>query len=153
VAELGEHPPDFAILPLGEDHFQDGRLAPLADRPDALGPDLPLGEPDPLHQLVEDIPGRRAGDDHSIELLDAVAGVSQLVGEFAVVGQEHQPDAHLVEPADGVDALGDLGEDVEHPGTARGIVVGRDVPLGLEDREVDRLLDLDPLAVDGHGSL
>jgi hypothetical protein len=48
MAELGEHSPDLAVLPFGEDQFEDRRIASLADRPDALGPDLPLGEPDPL---------------------------------------------------------------------------------------------------------
>jgi hypothetical protein len=77
--------------------------------------------------------------------------MGQLVGEVAVVGQEHETDAHLVEPADCVNALRDLRQEVEHPGTARGVVVGRDVALRLVDREIDRTLDLDFLTVDGHG--
>ncbi len=151
VAELGEHPPNLAVLALGQDQFQDRRLAPLADRPDPLGPDLAFGQPDPVGELRQDLASGRAGDGHPVKLLDAELGVGQLVGQFAIVGQEHQADAHLVEPPDGVDALGDLGQEVEDPGPARGVVVGRDVSLGLVDREVDRPLQMDLLAVHRHG--
>jgi hypothetical protein len=150
VAELGQHPADFAILPLSQDQFEDSRVAPGADRPDALGPDLPFGQPDAFDELVEDFPGGRAGYHDPVQLFDAVAGVGQLVGQVAVVGQKHQADAHLVEPADRVDPLGDLGQEVEDPRAARGVVVGRDVPFGFVDCEVDRTFDLHLLPVDRH---
>ena len=94
-----------------------------------------------------------AGHERPVDLLDAVTRMRQPVGQLAVVGQDHQPGAVLVEPADGVDPLGDLGEQVDHAGPARGVVVGRDVALGLVHGVVDHLLELDPLAVDGDGRL
>jgi hypothetical protein len=148
VAELGQHPPDLAILSFSENELEDGRVAPLPDRLDPLGSNLSFGEPDPFGQLAEDLAGRRTGHDDPVKLLDAVFGVSELVGEFAVVGQQQEPDAHLVEPADGIDALGDLGQEVENSRSTRRVVVRRDVPFWLVDREVDRALDLDLLAVD-----
>jgi hypothetical protein len=149
VAELGQHPPDLSVLAFGENQFEDRRIASLADRPDPLGPNFSFGQPDSLGQLVENLASRRASDDHSIELLDPELGMGQLVGQLAVVGQEEEADAHLVEPTHGINPLGNLGEKVDDPGTARGVVVGRDVTFRLVDGEVDRPLDLHLLAIDG----
>jgi hypothetical protein len=148
VTQLGQHPTDLAILPFGKDEFEDGRIASLTDRLDPLRADLSFGQPDPLGQLREHLAGRRTSDDHPVKLFNAVFRVSQLVGEFTVVGQEQQTDAHLVEPTDRVDALRDLGQEIENPGSSRRVIVGRDVALGLVDSEVDRALDLDLLAIE-----
>ena len=121
----------------------------MAGDPHPLGPDLPLGQPDPLGQLVEDLAAGLARDDDAVDLLDPELGVGQLVGELAVVGQEDQAGALLVEPADRVDALGDLREQVDDQGLAGGVVVGRDVTLGLVDGVIDVPLGVDLLAVDG----
>ncbi len=148
VTQFGQHPTDLAILPFGEDEFEDGRLASLTDHLDPLGPDFSLGQPDPVGQLAQDFTLGRAGDDDSIEFLDTKFRVGELVGEFAVVRQKQKPDTHLVEPADGVDALGDLGQEIENAGATGWVVVGGDVALGLVDREIDGTLDLDLLAVE-----
>ena len=93
------------------------------------------------------VPATRA----AVGLLDPVPRMSQAVGQLAVVGQNHQPHAVLIEPADRVDPLRHLGQQVDHPGPARGVVVGRDVALGLVHGIVDHLLEPDPFAVHGDG--
>src|SRR5262249_25505958 len=84
-----------------------------------------------------------------VDLLDPELRVRQPVGQLAVVGQEHQAGALLVEPADGVDTLGDLRQQVDDPGLARGVAIGRNVALGLVDGVIDAPLGVDLLAVDG----
>jgi hypothetical protein len=148
VAELSEHAADFPVLPLGEHDLQHRGVAPVADGPHPLGADFPLGQPDPLDELVEGFPFGIAGDEGAIDLLHAELRVGQPVRQLPVVREDHEPRAVLVESAHGVDTLGDLGEEVHHPGTAGGVVVGRDDPLRLVDREVNAALGLDPLAVE-----
>ena len=148
MAEPGEHPADFAVLTLGQDHFEDRREPLMADDPHALGANLALGEPDALRQLVEDLSPGLSGDDDAVDLLDAELGVGELVGEFAVIGQEQEAHALLVETAHRVDALGDLGQEVDDAGFARGVVVRRDIAFRLVDREVDQPLALNSLAID-----
>jgi|GEM_PF-4970508 len=80
MTELGKHAPHFAILAFGEHHFQDGGLSFLADHSNITGSDLPLGQPDPFHQLVEHLARRGARDDDPVELLDAEARMGELVG-------------------------------------------------------------------------
>ncbi len=148
VAELGEHAAHLAILTFGEHHLKNRRLALVTSDPRTLGTDLPFGEPDPFGQLVQDLLSWVSSNNDPIELLDPIFGVSELVGELTVVGQKNQSDRHLIKATDGVDPLGEVGHQVDHAGSARGISVGRDVPFRLIDREVHRLLDLDRLAVD-----
>ncbi|SIN71420.1 hypothetical protein SAMN05444166_0354 [Singulisphaera sp. GP187] len=149
VPELRQHPAHLAILPFGEDDLEDRRLPLLADHANASGADLAFRQPDSVDQLVEHLAFGASGHDNAVELLDAELGVRQLIGELAVVGQENQPRAHLVEAADGIDALGHLGKDVDHPGAAGRVVIGGDVPLGLGDRVIDHPLEMDGLTVDG----
>ena len=118
------------------------------DDPRPLGADLAVGQPDAFGQLGQHLGVGQAGHERAIELLHAVAGMRQPVGQVAVVGQDHQPGAILVEPADGVDPLGNLGEQVDDARTARRVEVGRNVALGLVDGVIDHRLELDRLAVD-----
>ena len=148
VAELGEHPADLAILAFGEHHFEDAGLSLLADDPHSLGPDLAFGQPDSLGELIKDLAVGETGDDHSVDLLDAKLGMGELVGEVAVVGQEDQACALLVESADGVNSLRDLGKQVDHKRLTGGIVVAGDVSLGLVHGVIDVAFELDLLAVD-----
>lgn len=147
VAELGEHPPDLAVLAFGQDHFEDRRLTATAHDFDPLGTDLAFGQPDPLDELVKDLASRQAGDDDAVHLLNPVLRVSEPVGELAVVGQEDQAGTHLVKPPNRVHALGDFGQEIDHPRAARWVLVGRDVPFGLMNGEVDQAFEPDRLAV------
>jgi len=98
--------------------------------------------------LVQHFARGLAGDHDAVNLLDAEPRVGQPVREFTVVGQEHQPGALLVEPADRVNPLGDLGEDVDDQGLARRVAVGRDVAFGLVDGVVNVSFGVDLLAVE-----
>lgn len=149
MAKLREHPADLAVLALGQGHFQNGRLASSGDRTDPLGPDLALGQPDPFRQFVEDIAPGISRDHHPIELFHAEFGMGQLVGQFAVIGQDHQAGGLFVEPSDRVDPLGDFGEQVDDLRFAGGIVVGRDIAFRLVHSEVNEPFLPDLLAVDG----
>ena len=153
VAEFGEHPPDLAVLAFGQDHFEDRRVPLLRHGANPLGPNLPLGQPDPLGQLVEGFPLGRAGHDDPVELLDTEPGVGQFVGQFAIVGQEHEADAHLVEPTHGINPLSDLGHQVKDTRASRWVVVRGDIALRLVNREVDQALPLDLLTVHGDRDL
>jgi hypothetical protein len=149
VAELGEHAPDLAVLALGQDQLEDGRRALAAHDAGAAGAGLALGQPHAFDQLVEHLLRGLAGDDRLVHLLHAELRVRQAVGQLAVVGEDHEPDARLVEAADGEHALGDLGQEIDHAGPAGGVGIGRDVALGLADGEVDHPLGPDRLAVEG----
>ena len=88
---------------------------------------------------------------HQIRLLDAEARVHQLERQVAVVGQEQQAFAVLVEPADGVDALRHMRHEIDGARPAGGIVIGAEVAARLVDEPVDRPLDMQRLAIDGDG--
>ncbi len=71
---------------------------------------------------------------------DVGAGVGELLGERAVVGEEEQSFAGVVEAADGIDALGKIFEKLHDGGAAFGIGDGSDVAFGLVQKEVDKTL-------------
>jgi hypothetical protein len=149
VAELGQHPPNFAILPFREHHLQQGGLSLAAGLTNPLGPGLPLGEPDPILELPQVLLVGLPGDQDAVDLLDAIARVCQAIGEVAVVGQQDQPGAVLVQSADREDALSDSGKQIDHPGTPRRIGVGRDVASRLVDGEVNQSFLANRLTIDG----
>src|SRR5579884_2074729 len=83
-----------------------------------------------------------------IGLLDAEARMHELVGEIAVVGQQQQPLAILIESADGIDAFMDVRHKVHRSRPTGGIVVGAEVAARLVDKPVDQALDFQRLAID-----
>ena len=70
VPEPSEHPPDLAVFPFGQDHFQNRRLPLAAHDTHPLGADFSFREPDALGQLIEDFSSRLSRHDHSVNLLD-----------------------------------------------------------------------------------
>jgi hypothetical protein len=147
VAELREHAADLAILPLVEDHLEDRALLVLGLEVDVLGAGHPLGEADAATEFIERF---RGGDPRHLDevfLLDAIPWVGEEIGKFAVVGDEDQPFAHPVEPADGKQPLFP-GHEVDDAGPAVRVEVrGHDADrLG---EHVDHPLRVgEPLAVD-----
>jgi hypothetical protein len=148
VPEFRQHPAHFAVLALGQDQLQDRRFALTADDPGAAGSGLALGQPNPFEELVEDLLCRLARHDRLVDLLNAKLRVRQAVGQLAVVGQDHQADARLVETADGEHPFGHLRQQIDHAGAARRVGVGRDVTARLAHREIDHPLRADRLAVE-----
>jgi len=149
VPELRQHTAHFAVLPLRQHHLENRRLPFLADDSNALRLDLPFGEPNPFRQLVEDFTRGSPRNHRPVQLLNPELGMRQLVGKLAVVRQQDEAHAHLVEPPHGINALGNLGQQVHDARPTRGVIVRRDVPLRFGDSEVDHPLGLNPLAVEG----
>jgi len=130
VAELREHPADFAVLPFIEHHLEDGAQFVLRLEVDMLGPGYALGQADSPAQFFQRFRRRHAGDLHEVFLLHAVPGVGEEVCQFAVVGDEDQPLAHPVEPADGKQPLLPRHE-IDDARTAIGVEIGRHDPHWL----------------------
>jgi hypothetical protein len=148
VAQLGQHPADLTLLAFGEDQLERGGLALMADDPHSLGANLAIGQPDAFGYLGERFAGRQTGHQHAIQFLHAVARMRQSIRQLAVVGEDQEAGAVLVEAADGVDPLGDFGKQVDDPRTAGRVEGGRDITLGFIDGVIDHRLLLDRLAVD-----
>ena len=70
------------------------------------------------------------------------------MGQVAVVGQEQQAFALLIEPAHGVNALIDVRHQIDGPRPAGGIVIGAQVAGRLVDKPVDGAFAVYLLAVD-----
>ena len=147
VSELGQHPADLALLALGQHQLERRRLALGADDPGPLGANLAVGQPDPLDQLTHDFGAGGPCHQSPVRLLDPVSRMSQAVGQLAVVCQDHESGTVLIEPADGVNAFWNFGQEVDHPGPARGILVRRNVTLRLVHGIVNHLLEVDAFAV------
>ncbi len=140
--------PNFAVLALGQYHFEDRGVASFTRGSNSPSPDFALGQPHPLGHLFENLGSWASGDDDSVDLFHPKFRMGQPVGELAVVGQEHQADTVLVEPADCVNPFGNLGQQIDDPGSARRVVVRRNVPPGLVNGIVDVALALDLLSID-----
>ena len=65
------------------------------------------------------------------------AGAGELRHEVAVVGEQQQTFAHVIETAHGKDALLDALEKIHNGGTALGIADGGHVAFGLVERKID----------------
>jgi hypothetical protein len=148
VAELRQHPADLALLALGQDQLELRRVSLTPHDPGPGGADLAVGEPDAACQPGQGLGGGHARDERAIKFLDSITGVSQPVGQIAVVGQDHQTSAVFIQTADRVEPLGQLGKEVNHARAAGGVDVGRDVALGLVDRVVHGRFEADRLTVD-----
>jgi len=105
VPELREHAADLAVLPLVENHLKDRALLVLRLEVDVLGAGHSLREADAAAEFVEGFQSGNACHLDKVFLLDAIPRVGEEVCQFAVVGDEDQPFAHSVEPADGKQPL------------------------------------------------
>ena len=141
--------PDAAILALSEHDLQQGRLAPGSQSTDALGPGLALGEVDAVQKLLDIFAAGTPRHLDHVGLFDPVAGMSQALGQFAVVGEQQQPFAGLIESAHGEQALPHVEHQVDGPWSTRRVVVGAQVALGLVEQPVGELLGGRRLPVNG----
>ena len=108
---------------------------------------LRLGEPDAPPQFVEQFFRRHARDLHEVLLLDTIPGVSEEIREPAIVGEQDQPLAHPIEPADREQPLLTRHQ-IDDPGPARRIDVGGDDAHGLVEHVDNPLRVWQPLAID-----
>ena len=98
---------------------------------------------------VQAVFGGFASQARVVLAFDLVLRMEQLLGEGTVVGEQQQAFRVVVEAADRVDVLGDLGQQVEHGGTPLGILPRRHVSAGLVEQDVAMPAgDADALAVD-----
>jgi hypothetical protein len=167
VTDLLEHFAEFAIPSFDEDHLVprivDGaRGAALAARfagPERLdlcgrglngaGGRCAFGDCDALTKAVESFFCGLAADFDEVGFFYARGSASELVGQFAIVGDEEKAFAEVVEAADRIKTLTRLGEEFHDGGSAFGIADGGDVTLGLVEHEVALALGaMDELAVD-----
>ena len=148
--QLGQHPANLAVLALVEHDLQPGAFALRFQPLDAAGADVAVAEPDALEQLLHVLAARLAGHLHLIRFLDAETRVHQPKGQVAIVGQQQQALAVLVEPADRVDALADVRHQIDGQRPAGRIVVGAEVAARLVDQPVDGLFAVQRLAIDAH---
>jgi len=81
-----------------------------------------------------------AADFDEVFFGDVRAGFGEFLGEGAVVGEEEEAFAGVVEAADRVDAFGEWTEELHYGGAAFGIADGGDVAFGFVEHEVDRAL-------------
>jgi hypothetical protein len=131
VPKLCQHPANLAFFPLGQDELEHRRVTLVSRETGAPGANLAIREPDTLGQPFQDFAAGISGHQGSIRFFNTIARMSQAVGQFTVVGQNHQSRAVFVEPAYRVDPFGNLGQQVDHAGSSGGIIVGGDIPLGL----------------------
>ena len=123
----------------------------VIDVGDGVGVDLAVVQfdtvGDALHVVLLDV----LVGPYVVDLLLDELGVSQFGGQVAVVGQQEHTGGVTVQAAYGIDTLltGALHQ-VEHGGTAVGIVGGGDAVLGLVQEDVALALGGDDLAVELH---
>ena len=146
VAEPGQHPANLPILALVEHHLQHGAQLVLGADRHPLGMHLAFREPHAAAQRLEQLFRGHARHLDEVFLLDAVSRVGEQVGEPAIVGDEDQPLAHPVEPADGEEPLVSRHE-IDDPGPAGGVEVrGHDADRLVEQKH-DPLRVREPLPV------
>lgn len=101
------HAPNLTVSSLIERHFEDRRLGDgvIVDKDDVGGGGFAIFQFDAAAQFGGGLFLDKVLDAHTVYFGDMVAGVRQAEDEVAVVGQQEESFAVLVEPADGNDAL------------------------------------------------
>ena len=160
VADRRAHPPDLAVLPLGEDDLEPGRARlPGADaagaprgvprtRTFAGRVERPVVEGQALPQGAERLVVRHAADARVVGLRDVVLGeVRRSPRRWSFVRIE-QARGVAVEPADREDPAAHVAEGVVDGGPPAGVRPGRDEALRLVEGDDDpRRVVADPAAV------
>ena len=83
---------------------------------------------------------------------DVRSGFGELLGERAVVGEEQEAFGGVIEATNGIDAGGEIAEELHDGRATFGIAYGGDVAFRFIQHEIDGALGgLDGAAVDGDG--
>jgi hypothetical protein len=155
VADLFEHLAELAVTAFNEDDLEP-RVVAASGSTSALiadftgikatdlcgsglharGSGLDAIDRDAFAEALEGFFGGLATDLHEVRLLHIGSGARELVGQFAVVGDEQQAFAQVVEAANGIEALLDLREELHDRGTAFGIADSCDESLWLVEHVV-----------------
>lgn len=168
VADLFEHLAQFAIAAFDEDNFKPGvlrtvlttrsRAAALAGVEAAdLGwsgghatrSGLSAIDTYAFAKTIEIVFGGLSTDLHEVSLLHSRRRACELVGQFAVVGDQQETFADVVKAAHRIEALAHLAEELHHGRAAFGIADGGEVALGLVKHEIAMALRaLEEFAID-----
>jgi hypothetical protein len=148
--ETSEHPADFTVLALGQNHFHHRHVASLRHDSGASGTHFALCQPDAVRKLRDDFVAGIACDSHSVSLFHPEAWVSQPLCERAVVRQQHQTFAVTVQATDDKDPFLRFRNQIEHERTTGRVFRGADVPLGFVDQVVNVILWMNALTIHGN---
>ena len=154
MANFLEHLAQFAVAAFDENHFVPGivALANLADTgrrgAHLTRTGLATLDGDAAAQNVQLCLGGLAGDFDQVSFFHAGGGFGEPVGQFAVVGDHQQPLAHVIEPANGVEALLHLVEKLHYRRPSLGVLDrGDEAPRFVENEVAVALGALQQLAV------
>jgi len=158
-ADLFEELADLAVAAFDEDDFVPGVIA-FADLADlrgggahapGSGADAAALDDHAAADLVELLFRGGAGDFDEVGLFHAVGGLGERIGELAVVSDQEQAFAEIVEAAYRVEALALTGEKLHHRWAVFRIADRGDVAFGLVQNEIaDAFGALEELAVDAN---
>ena len=153
VPDFLEHVADLAVAAFDQSDFEPG-IVGFLDLGDEGGSGLHgagtgLAQQNPLAQFVQALFTGLAGDFHNVFLSDVGRSLHQLTGQIAVVGEQQQAFAGVVEAAHGIDALMHTLDQVHHGGAVLLIADRGDVALGLVEHDVHMAVgSAEELAID-----
>ncbi len=148
MPDPGKQPPHLAVLAFRDHDFQQCAVAVRLDPPHLANAELPFREEDSVLQLLEQLLGRMAGDQHAVDALDLEPRMSQTVGQFAVIGDQQQTFGVLVQPSHRKQPGFHRRQQIDYARPACGIGVGAETAFRLVQQEVFLRVNLQPLTVD-----
>jgi hypothetical protein len=146
VANRGQDAANFPIASFGQDHFQNGTRSLFLFQGDSLHLGFTFSQVDTSFELLQLIQRGTADTLDKVSLFDSELGVSQAKGEVAVIGNDDQPFAALVQAADVIDPQVSSNQ-VDHAGSAIGVFVRRKHSRWFVQHEVLQLLAADLFAI------
>lgn len=122
--------------------FMDGDFKPLVPAADTSRLNSGRGrqsifEPDSGFKPPNDPLTQMSAHPHKVGLVDLMPGMSQLMGQITVVGQEQKPLGIVVETPDGKKAPRDPGDQIKDGRTALGIPPGGNAARGFVEQQAD----------------
>ena len=142
MAQDTQHPPDLPVPATQQGDPEPGaalRFRAVRETSDDLDRiELqPLAiHPDSALRPVEHLFLGKPADRDVVGLGQPVAGMGDPVGEFPIVGQQHQPRTVAVEPPDRNERAERMGKKIHHRGPPRGIRPGREMAEGFVENHV-----------------
>ena len=145
MADGVAHLPDLPVPAFPDDDAQ----VPGAEGLHVRGPRLVAVDDDPFLQPIEIVVVWHAEDAGFVDARDAVAGMRQLRGEIAVVGQQQQPLGVVVEPSDRIDVVAHAAQEIDDRLPPLRVGARRDVAARFVEQQIQVARgDLDAAAVD-----
>jgi hypothetical protein len=148
-ADFIHHPAYQVIDPLTNDDFDDEPFSRFAGDANLFRDDPLALDRDPVTKALEGGVGRSHQSEDVILLVEAVARMHDAIRDVAIVGQEQQALGVAVEPADGIDPLGNRHQ-IHYRAAVALILGGGDVAARFVEQDVAWPLRLEQLAVDAN---